>query len=1228
MASNDANPMLAALRGLEQSLDEHKRALEGEEQHRPEPPKPRRRVYDFGMFARALRGLNEIPYLHLLRHLRHLRRLGCLGPHLRRAAIVLGGIAAFGAIGFGILWWRLLSGPISLDMATPWITAAIEQNFGSRHKVDIGGTILERDEKGRTAVRIRDIVVREADGKIVASAPRAEVGLSHASLLSGAPRAESLNLVGAEVSVRIGTDGQLTLLTNEAAAAAAKDATPTPATSSAVLSHPASKTFLRDAPKNFAALLAWIDSLSALGLDGYDLNEIGLKNGRVVIDDQRNGQRSVFENITLSLTRPHAGEVVFTIGSEQIERPWLLLAGVKSLGEGRRAVSIEARKIALRDVLLALRVGDGQFDADIPFSAAVRAEIQQDGTPLAATGRMFIGPGVIGENGDEKSRIPIDRAEVNLEWNPTQRTLSMPFQIVSGTTRITLAAFAQAPREQGGIWPLALSGGSIVIAPADVPSDEHILLNRVNIRGKWDPARQRIDFEHGDIAGKNIGLALSGNLDFSGDDPRLAIGLAAQNMSVTAFKLLWPALVNPPVREWVQQHFEAGNIDRVELAVNAPLPTLQNGGPPTPEDGLSIEVVTSGGTVTALDGLPAIRDADFVTRITGRTATVALGRGTVEMPSGRKLTITDGLFEVPDTWIKKPPARARMRVDGPVPAAAELLASERLKDFSGTPLDPATSRGTVTAQVALAFTLDPDAPRGVTTYNITTDVTNFAVDKFVMSQKVEAQTLRITANNQGYQVKGDVRIGGTPASIDYRKQRDEADAQFRLQTTLDDAARARLGYDLYGVTGPMTLKLAGKVASGADQESRFAVDADLTQTKIENLMPGWVKPAGKATRAVFTYIGRPKSTRLEDITVDGGGTLVKGTVEIDSNGDLVSANLPTFALSEGDKASVRADRANDGLIKVALRGEVLDGRGFVKASVGGPARDPKSKALADLDLDIKLGAVVGFNGEAVRAVDLKVLRRAGVIRNLTLSGKLGVDTPLISDLRGRQGGKQVVYIETNDAGALFRFTDTYPKMVGGQMWVAMDPPTLDQAPQEGVLNVANFTIRGEAALDRVVSGAPGGVPNGVEFSRMRVEFTRTPGKLSLRDGVVRGPIVGATIEGQFDYAANDVRLRGTFIPLYGLNNAFNQIPIVGLFLGGDKEGLLGITYEVVGPPGRSTLRVNPISAVAPGLFRKFFEFQGNQNEPVVTDQRTYEQRRLDPRPAFTAPRVDRQDPAR
>src|SRR4029078_13059853 len=128
-----------------------------------------------------------------------------------------------------------------------------------------------------------------------------------------------------------------------------------------------------------------------------------------------------------------------------------------------------------------------------------------------------------------------------------------------------------------------------------------------------------------------------------------------------------------------------------------------------------------------------------------------------------------------------------------------------------------------------------------------------------------------------------------------------------------------------------------------------------------------------------------------------------------------------------------------------------------------------------------------------------------------------------------------------------------------------------------------------------------------EFSRMRVEFTRTTGRMSLRDGVLRGPIVGATIGGHIDYAKNDVSLQGTFVPLYGLNNAFGQIPIVGLFLGGDKEGLLGITFKVSGPPGRAELLVNPISAVAPGLLRKFFEFQNTPGDPF-RDTRSYEQR--------------------
>src|SRR5208337_4478628 len=104
----------------------------------------------------------------------------------------------------------------------------------------------------------------------------------------------------------------------------------------------------------------------------------------------------------------------------------------------------------------------------------------------------------------------------------------------------------------------------------------------------------------------------------------------------------------------------------------------------------------------------------------------------------------------------------------------------------------------------------------------------------------------------------------------------------------------------------------------------------------------------------------------------------------------------------------------------------------------------------------------------------------------------------------------------------------------------MDLPNADQAAQEGLLNIRDFSVRGEAALDRIAAAPAGNPQGGVEFSRMRVEFTRAPGKLTIRDGVVRGMQIGATMEGVIDYAGNDVHLRGTFVPLYGLNNMFGQ----------------------------------------------------------------------------------------
>ena len=170
---------------------------------------------------------------------------------------------------------------------------------------------------------------------------------------------------------------------------------------------------------------------------------------------------------------------------------------------------------------------------------------------------------------------------------------------------------------------------------------------------------------------------------------------------------------------------------------------------------------------------------------------------------------------------KPSPARVKFRVEGPVPAAAEILASDRLSDLSGTLIDPNTSKGTFSATVTLGMPVKGELTKADTTYTVTADLGGFAADKLVMNQKLEANTLKIVANNQGYQVKGDVKINGQPASLDYRKPT-EGDADIKLQATLDDASRARLGFDLGpAVSGSIPIKLIGKIG-GTDTTAASA----------------------------------------------------------------------------------------------------------------------------------------------------------------------------------------------------------------------------------------------------------------------------------------------------------------------------------------------------------------------------------------------------------------------
>ena len=120
--------------------------------------------------------------------------------------------------------------------------------------------------------------------------------------------------------------------------------------------------------------LDWLDSLSLTGLDGQNLNEIGLKNGNLIVDDQQRGNKWNFQNITLSLRRPSGGGVALSLGEEG-SHAWSLRVAVGAPANGVRSVDIRADKVSTTNILLALRLKDLTYSADLLLSGELKGEL-------------------------------------------------------------------------------------------------------------------------------------------------------------------------------------------------------------------------------------------------------------------------------------------------------------------------------------------------------------------------------------------------------------------------------------------------------------------------------------------------------------------------------------------------------------------------------------------------------------------------------------------------------------------------------------------------------------------------------------------------------------------------------------------------------------------------------------------------------------------------------------
>ena len=443
----------------------------------------------------------------------------------------------------------------------------------------------------------------------------------------------------------------------------------------------------------------------------------------------------------------------------------------------------------------------------------------------------------------------------------------------------------------------------------------------------------------------------------------------------------------------------------------------------------------------------------------------------------------------------------------------------------------------------------------------------------------------------GFKANGTGRLFGGPATFDIRKSANQTAAVVAANVLLDDAARARAGYALTGVTGPISARINATI--GGDL-SRAQVDLDLTRTGIENGIPGLLKPVGKPARLAFTLDQKNSGLYLDQLNFESAGAVAKGIVELTAEGGFQSARLSQIRLSPGDDFRADITKSSDG-VKIAVKAVSFDARPFLKLLTKPSNNAPGTGG--DFDLELKAPIITGFGKQVMSNVDLRLTRKASTIRQFTLNGAFG-RKPVLAVMSRSDTAVPQIQITTPDAGMLFAFTDLYSHMEGGQLTSVLQ---MESGRINGNVQVQNFVLKDEPALRRlVVEGVPQQPtantraqtrPDGtqVQFDQLRGVFQQENGRVTIKDGVMHGQTLGLTVEGTVDDTRDLLDLKGTYVPAYGINNLFAKIPVVGLFLGGDwNEGLFAVDYRITGKFSAPVLNINPLSMVAPGFLRKIF----------------------------------------
>ncbi|MGI9524142.1 MAG: AsmA-like C-terminal region-containing protein [Hyphomicrobiaceae bacterium] len=1130
------------------------------------------------------------------------------------------------AAGCGLLYVKLLNGPIALPFLNDAIAGSISSQLQGVH-VKIDSTLLAL--RGSTVeLQLKNIVLRNEAGKLIAASPSAAIELRESRIIYGEFSPASIVLIRPKVKMRYGLDGHVSFSLTRTQNDGGGEMQPPPADGTRKLSAPREEQLEVDAEQGRSVLVTAVAQLvrHVRAAPGSGLSRVGFREGSLIV--QHAGGQTTLQmpkaEINLGQGVPTAPSLSGRV-SLLDRRGLATLAFTAEMDARSDNFEIETRLenfwpemfaglLPSLSVLSALKV---------PLSGVTKIVLDRGGGIVAGDAVIEVGGGQLAFPGWKGPQPLIESARLHIQSGQNGDDI---------VVRSAMLRWAKSEIVLSGMLKPAASEGNTELDFEFKVNKGRLWTGLAHTAVKEGWAKGRLDLSDGLLhVRKAAAKTENGGVEFSaqvhmGKRHGLVARARVAPSSVHEALAFWPTFVNPDARSWVVDSVTDGATQDFEFSMRWLFPSVPADASGPTEYAMVLKVDLQQAEIHPDRRLPPIRAPSMMIEIKDHAFSARMPKAELVVSSQQRLNVTDFLFDVEDIFRTEMDGTASFRVVGALTAG--LAVARELDDEQRGLIDK--YRQAVGGQIAGRFNvvvplyrkgqLPPPTASGQL------KVSNGYGKDIWQGYGLSDAEVGIDLNRDGIVASGRLRVAGIPAQLNFQQFygiANEEQPPLRLRTTLQSKDRARLGLQTrHSIDGPVDLDVVFPVASGdaAQPDARIRVDLGKADIFIESL--AWRKPAGKPAAIDIDLFAAPdESADLRNINLAGDGVAVRGSAKIDRTGKLLTFDVQDLSLDVVTNLQLKGERREGDVWRVSARGATFEGRQFFSSlfSTGRHSGETK-RDEPGLDLDVRIGTVLGYWDSRMSEFQLDLSKRNGNIVALHATGKLGKGRTVTAVVRRGEKRRRLI-TTSNDAGAVFKLVGFYPSLVRGGLEAVVNLDGRRAGEKTGRIDVRKFGLLGDEFISEVLQTPEGRtdwarrgesrtIRQVVEFDWMKIPFQVGRGQFVMRDVELRGPVLGVLLCGRADFNSRRLQLAGTYVPLQGLSSIFGAIPGVGELLTGPKgAGIVGINFEIKGAMQRPQVLVNPLSAITPGIFREVFQIACPKSQYVHESRRSGKRQR-------------------